>query len=172
MRRALSCPTRGVLLYCQSTEDSDSIHNRKFHIASPWFRKMIDKRIRFALDILEKDKGPSEYVLRHGIAIDRPAIADFLRIIDTSIFEHNRNIARFIDALCFGNMRLALSMFTMFMTSGVTDVGKMLAIYRGSGSYFVAFHEFVKSIMLEERRDHKDVASPALVQAQADGEIG
>jgi hypothetical protein len=50
-------------------------------------------------------------------------------------------------------------MFTMFMTSGVTDVDKMLNIYRRQDTYFVAFHEFVKSIMLGERRYYKDQAS-------------
>lgn len=133
--------------------------NRKFHIASPHFRRMIDSRIRFALDMLEKQEGPIDYVLRQGISIDRIAIAEFLRIVETSIFEQNRNIARFIEALCFGNMRLALDMFTMFMTSGATDVDKMLNLYRKQDSYFVAFHEFVKSIMLGERRYYKDQAS-------------
>jgi hypothetical protein len=134
--------------------------NRKFHIASPRFRRLIDSRIQFALGVLENQKGPTDYVLRDGISIDRSAIADFLRIIETSIFEKNLNIARFIEALCFGNMRLALDMFTTFMTSGVTDVDKMLNIYRRDGAYFVAFHEFVKSIMLGERRYYKDQASP------------
>ena len=97
---------------------------------------MIDSRIRFALGILEQ----SEHNLAGEIPIDRAAIADFLKIIETSIFEQNRNIARFIEALCFGNMRLALDMFTTFMTSGATDVDKMLSIYRRSGAYFVAFH--------------------------------
>jgi len=101
-------------------------------------------------------------VLRGGISIDRKSIADFLRIIETSIFEQNRNIARFIEALCFGNMRLALDMFTMFMTSGATDVDKMLNIYGRSGAYFVAFHEFVKSIMLGERRFYRDRASAVM----------
>jgi hypothetical protein len=53
-------------------------------------------------------------------------------------------------------------MFSTFMTSGATDVDKMLNIYRRSGSYYVAFHEFVKSIMLSERRYYKDSASPIL----------
>jgi hypothetical protein len=136
--------------------------SRKFHIASPRFRRMIDARIQFALRVLEKHTGPVDYVLRDGIKIDRAAIADFLKIIESSIFEQNRNIARFIEALCFGNMRLALDMFTMFMTSGATDVDKMLTIYRRSGVYSVAFHEFVKSIMLEDRRYYKDLASPIL----------
>jgi hypothetical protein len=136
--------------------------NRKFHIASPRFRKMIASRIRFALELVQKSTGPESYALGHGIAIDRAAIADFLKIIQTSIFEQNHNIARLIEALCFGNMRLALDMFTLFMTSGATDVDKMLRIYRDSGSYFVAFHEFVKSLMLAERRYYKDESSQIL----------
>jgi hypothetical protein len=72
---------------------------------------MIGNRIRFALDILEKSIGPTEYVLRSGIPIDRPAIADFSKIIETSVFEQNRHIARFIEAVCFGNMLVLASIF-------------------------------------------------------------
>lgn len=136
--------------------------SRRFHIASPRFRRLIDNRIKFALEILESSKEPIENVLPGGASIDRAAIADFLRIIEKSIFERNRNIARFIEALCFGNMRQALDMFTMFMTSGATDVDKMLSLYRRSGSYYVAFHEFVKSIMLADRQYYRDEASAIL----------
>ena len=136
--------------------------SRKFHIASPLFRTMIDSRIKFALDVLENNQGPVEYVLRSGLSIDRSAVADFLRIVETSIFRQNKNIARFIEALCFGNMRKALDMFTNFLTSGATDVDKMLTIYRQSGEYFVAFHEFIKSIMLGDRRYYKDGSSEIL----------
>ena len=133
--------------------------SRKFHIASPQFRKMIDNRIRYSLNILEESRGPVDYVLGRGIQVDRKAIANLLRIVENSIFEQNRNIARFIEAICFGNMRQALDMFTMFMTSGATDVDKMLGIYEREGAYYVAFHEFVKSIMLGDRRYYKDQAS-------------
>jgi len=133
--------------------------SRKFHIASPRFRKLIDNRIRYALDILEQSRGPVDYVLGGGISIDRAAVAAFLRIIENSIFERNMNIARFIEAICFGNMRQALDMFTLFMTSGATDVDKMLTIHARDGAYYVAFHEFVKSIMLADRKYYKDQAS-------------
>jgi hypothetical protein len=136
--------------------------NRKFHIASPRFRKMISSRIQFAMDLLNGPAETASTPIHAQIPIDRPAIADFLSIIKTSIFEVNYNIARLVEALCFGNMRLALDWFTTFMTSGATDVDKMLGIYRRTGAYYVAFHEFVKSIMLGERRYYKDEASPIL----------
>ena len=59
-------------------------------------------------------------------------------------------------------MRMALEMFTTFLASGATDVDKMLTIYRRDGAYFVAFHEFVKSIMLGDRKYYKESASPVM----------
>ena len=76
-------------------------------------------------------------------------MSDFLTLVQGAI-EENDQIARFIKAICYGNMRFALEMFCTFITSGVTDVGKMLKIYNRDGWYNVAFHEFVKAIMLGE----------------------
>jgi hypothetical protein len=59
-------------------------------------------------------------------------------------------------------MRFALQLFTTFLTSGATDVGKMLWIAERSGTYNVPYHEFVKSIMLGDRAYYKEEASPIL----------
>jgi hypothetical protein len=136
--------------------------SRKFHIASPLFRKMIATRIDYAIDVLESGTERLEMIAPSGIVVDRDAVIGFLRIVEHSVFERNRNIARFIEHICFGNMRLALQMFTNFLTSGATDVDKMLGIYSRDGAYYVAFHEFVKSIMLGERAYYKESQSPVL----------
>ncbi len=139
--------------------------NRKFHIASPRFRTLIASRIRYATGWLESEGAQTSLVgFAPGsrIAIDKAAIGEFLRIVEFSIFEQNHNIARLIEALCFGNMRLALEMFATFLGSGATDVDKMLRIYRREGAYFVAFHEFLKSIMLGDRRYYKEAQSPIM----------
>ena len=135
--------------------------NRKFHIASPRFLTLINNRINYALNVLSKPD-QLELVVSNQIAINRADIADYLKIIGNSIFQTNRNIVRFIEAICFGNMRLALDMFTTFLASGATDVDKMLRIYRKTDAYNVAFHEFVKSIMLGDRRYYKESNSPVM----------
>lgn len=135
--------------------------NRKFHIASPRFRRLIGSRIKFALRSLE-DKEIRSSITPEGIEFDATSIATFLKIVEYSIFEQNRNIARFVESICFGNMRMALEMFTTFLVSGATDVDKMLAIYSREGDYFVAFHEFVKSIMLGDRKYYKESESPVM----------
>lgn len=141
--------------------------NRKFHIASPPFRKMIDQRIKYVLNIFEKsnkEETPFNSIFNTTLFYeeDKNRISDFLKIVENSIFEKNRNIARFIDHICFGNMRMALQMFSTFLVSGATDIDKMLRIYRRDGNYFVAFHEFLRSIMLGDRMYYKESDSTIL----------
>ena len=150
--RSIGCITivtlREESYYTANTQRTLTAYtNRKFHIASPRFRRLIGSRIRFTLRSLVDEEIRSS-ITPEGIEFDAPSIATFLKIVEYSIFERNRNIARFVESLCFGNMRMALEMFTTFLVSGATDVDKMLAIYSRDGAYFVAFHEFVKSIML------------------------
>jgi len=78
------------------------------------------------------------------------------------VLEESRVIVHFIEALCFGNMRLALQMFTTFLSSGATDVGKMLWIYRRMVVYHIAYQRICKSIMLGERKYYKESSSPIL----------
>lgn len=149
--------------YVASIQKTFTAYNtRKFHIASPHFKRMIHNRIQYALSLLEREPDAMPILLPSGILFARRDISDFLKIVEFSIFKKNRNIGRFIETICFGNMRMALRMFGTFLTSGATDVDKMLAIYNREGSYFVAYHEFVKSIMLGERYYYKEAHSPIM----------
>ncbi len=134
-------------------------NNRIFHIASPPFGLLIALRLRYCLDVLKLP--PEEVVIKLGsqIKFDRTEISKFLEIVQFSIFSKNLNIVRFIESLAFGNMREALEMFISFLYSGVTNVDKMLKIYDRDGQYFVAFHEFAKSIILGDRKFYKDSES-------------
>jgi hypothetical protein len=136
--------------------------SHKFHIASPRFRAMIGNRINYAINLLRASGDSLTKTSLRGYQFDREDICQFLQIIQSSIFEWSKHITLFIEAVCFGNMRLALEMFTTFLTSGATDVEKMLIIYRRTKSYTVAFHEFIRSIMLGERQYYKEEQSPIL----------
>ncbi len=143
--------------YTASIQKNFTAYNsQKCHIASPRFRAMITSRIKYAVRLL-RDRSTAE-----AGAADYAAISDFLLIMQDSIFGTNHNIIRFIEAICYGNMRFALQLFEMFLTSGATDVDKMLRIYRRDGKYNVAFHEFVKSVMLGDRRYYKEDQSAVM----------
>ncbi len=137
---------------------------QKFHIASPRFRTLIRSRIEFALKLVTGTTAAPAVQLQMnpGPWQESDSITRFLLIVQESIFVRNKRIAEFVEAVCFGNMRMALQMFATFLTSGVTDVGKMLFIHSRQGAYYVAFHEFLKSIMLGDRRYYKSAHSPIL----------
>jgi hypothetical protein len=134
--------------------------SHKFHIASPQFRPMIQNRIEYAIRALEGQEEKITGAVRRGGSFDSKDICEFLRIVQYSVLVWSRKIARFIECICFGNMRAALQMFTTFLTSGATDVDKMLVICRHYGSYNVSFHEFLKSVMLQDRAYYKEDQSP------------
>jgi len=131
--------------------------SRKFHIASPHFRKMIGFRIQYAIQMIGRQLiSEMDYNTRQHLQ----DMQDFLFIVKDAMVV-NLKIGRFIKSICHGNMRFALEMFATFVTSGATDVDKMLRILRrDQGMYNIAAHEFVKAIMLEERAYYKEEQSP------------
>lgn len=136
--------------------------SRKFHISSPAFRKLISTRLKYARGVLARPDNEVRLILRSGMSMDREAIDHFLQILEMSLFGHNRNIARFIECVSYGNMREALDMFASFLYSGNTDVDKMLGIYSENGRYYVAFHEFAKAVILGDRRFYREAESKVL----------
>jgi hypothetical protein len=130
--------------------------NQKFHIASPRFLALIYRRLNSACKILDLPDEELYKILNCAISIDKDAIRDLFTIIMSSVLTKSQNIAKFIESLCFGNMRAALDMFATFTTSGVTDVDKMIKIFRRDTYYCISVHEFVKSIMLGDRRYYKE----------------
>lgn len=147
--------------YASSIQNAFTAYtSHKFHIASPQFRAMIQNRIEYAIRALESQDSETRSTILRGHTFDTKDICEFLRIVQFSVLEWSRRISRFIECICFGNMRSALQMFTTFLASGATDVDKMLLIYRRDGRYNVAFHEFLKSVMLQDRAYYKEDQSP------------
>ena len=85
--------------YMQRQKTFTAYSNRKFHIASPHFRKMIGNRIEYALRRLQMTGSGNAAIEKFT------ACYDFLRIVEGGILENER-IARFIKSICYGNMRL------------------------------------------------------------------
>lgn len=126
---------------------------RPYHLSSPSFRRVIKLRLDFAANDAAKKTEDQPESSRHG------ELLEFFHVLRRSIFSGSHNVTRLIEAVSFGNMRLALSLFNNFITSGATNLSKILAMYREYGGYTVPFHEFVKSVMLGEYRYYKETRS-------------
>jgi len=126
---------------------------RPYHLSSPSFRKLIRTRIDFAANAAAEDQRGQ---LLTQTARERQQVVDFFRLLRDSIFEKNKNIVRLVEAVSFGNARIALDLLNAFITSGATNMAKILDKYSLYGRYTVPFHEFAKSVILGDYRYYKE----------------
>jgi hypothetical protein len=132
---------------------------RPYHLSSPDIREMMQKRIEFAIRDLKAQNHPELFTTE---AHHQQEIIDLFRLLKDSLFSRNKDIARLIHALSFGNTRLALELLKAFITSGAADMTKILDKYRLTGHYTVPSHEFVKSVILADYRYYSEGRSLVL----------
>jgi len=126
----------------------------KFHLSSPNFLSMIRKRIEFTINYVSDEK------VRESLDAAKSAISQdiirYFRIIDHSLRKENdqsRRIVYFIDSISVGNMREGLRMFKSFIISGNTNMKEIFDKSERQGDvYQIAYHQFIKSIILGEHR--------------------
>lgn len=135
----------------------DAFGDRSFHIGSPNLEEVIRKRLNRALDRLHEElKGESS---NSDVRAERQQIEYVLRALIRSTARDNHNIVRMLACVSNGDMRYALQMFRDFVSSGNTQIDKILRILEKDGSYSVPFHEFAKSAILGSRKFFKSGAS-------------
>lgn len=133
---------------------------RPYHLSSPRFSDVVKMRVQFATrEAVERKerKAPENDDYQR-----LQELLDFFHVIRESLFDTNRNIVRLIEAISYGNTRLALNMFNSFILSGATNTPEILARYRETKSYVVPFHQFAKSVMLGDYRYYKESRSSIL----------
>lgn len=90
---------------------------------------------------------------------DFKRIDALLRALINSATANNANIVRMLATVSNGDMRHALDMFREFLSSGNTDIEKIIKIVERDGGYSVPFHEFAKSAILGSRRFYRSSVS-------------
>ena len=130
-----------------------------YHLSSPRFKNLLSMRIDFAA------REASAFAETESAAFHDKIygkIVELFRLLRDSILGRNYNIIRLVESIAYGNMRLALRLFSSFITSGATDIGKIISFYSQGKGYTVPFHEFTKSIMLGNYRFYKESRSPII----------
>ncbi len=129
---------------------------RPYHLSSPSFRELITARIRSAAAAAKAQAQLPEATAEQR---EYAAVLSLFELLDRSILGRNGNIIRLVESIAYGNMRLALNLFNSFITSGATDVPKIIRLYHQRGGYTVPFHEFAKSVILGDYQYYRDTRS-------------
>jgi hypothetical protein len=110
---------------------------------------MISRRLEFIVDDLRHD-GLAAQLLPTDQHVDDTS--EFLALVRRSILQDERRARFFLESISMGNLRRAMELFSLFLVSGHTDTGKILATYRNHHGYLIPLHEFIKSVGLGEYR--------------------
>lgn len=133
-------------------------HPRVFSISPPRTDVMLQKRVDFALRVLES--GGDVRTSRGGLALESENLELFLRVLEHN-FTRNKPLLALIDNLAGGNMRRALSFVTQFIGSGHVDTEKIVGVERRApGEYFIPMHEFLRSLMFGDNEYYDPHTSP------------
>ena len=130
----------------RSSGTLNAYHQRAFTIAPPRIDRVVEKRLRYVLDMLEEGRMSDGQVF---VAV--PSLRSFLEVLAYS-FRRNDELIEFIDNVCGGNVRLALEFIKVFIGSGHVDTKKIIDIYEQSGRYLVPLHEFLRAVMYGDHR--------------------
>lgn len=140
----------------------DAYYIEKFIIPHPDFVKLIMYRLDYILDKLELPEDEFKQLIRTNLDFDYrlKRIKKFLQIVKDSIARRpDVGISQFMTRTCGGNMRRALELFARFLVSGNTKIQEMLDIYNYSGFYQIAYHHFIKSIILGDYKYYSEESS-------------
>ena len=133
----------------------DAYYIEHYRILPPELRKMLLYRLNYIIKNLGLPKDDLQNWL--GITVNFEDkinnIKKFLGIIQDTVHERaNRSVSRFILKTSGGNMRRALELFGNFLVSGNTKIKEILDTYHRDGSYIIAEHQFIRSIVLGNYR--------------------
>lgn len=129
----------------------DAYHTHVYHLRAPRFKELLQRRLEFALDKIKKEKG--EYYSSFGaFKVKITDLQAFLELMMKSILVDSRGIEilKFMECLACHNMRMALTMFKIFLTSGHTKMDDYIKGYMLKTQHSVPFHEFARSVMLQD----------------------
>ncbi len=125
----------------RTTGTLSAYHQRAFTIAPPRIDKVLEKRLQYAIELLQTGQLSSG-----GASIDSKTLQDYLGVLASS-FNTNRDLMEFIDNVCGGNVRLALDFVKVFIGSGHINTRKIIEIYQSEGRYMIPLHEFLRAVI-------------------------
>ncbi|HEV7302357.1 MAG TPA: hypothetical protein VGN72_23665 [Tepidisphaeraceae bacterium] len=133
-------------------------HPKAFTIAPPRIDEVLQKRFTFSQRLLTQvNKLPANAL---KLAPDIQKINVLMDVFQRSL-RVNPDLARFIDNIAAGNVRLALDMVRNFFGSGHVDTSYILEVESRKGErYVIPVHQFFRAIAFGDNEHYSPDATP------------
>jgi hypothetical protein len=121
-------------------------HDTIYHITPPRTRDVLDRRLEYAIELVEQHKIDSVRVeLDNNIVLNASHLVTYLRLCKKA-FVDNDDITLLFECLSNGTVRKGLKAFLTFLRSGHTHVNEYLKAFIEKNDYVLRFHHVFKSI--------------------------
>ena len=129
----------------RTTGALNAYHHRAFTIAPPRIDLVVEKRLRYAVEMLE-----GGHEIKGRIFVNAGTLKSYLTVLANS-FRDNRSLMEFIDNMCGGNVRLALRFIEIFVGSGHVEPLRIIDRFEAGldtgDSYSIPLHYFLRAVM-------------------------
>ena len=133
-----------------------AFHATAFQIAAPKVDQVLAKRFKYALLLADADVIPSSEYVSAELDLDSRQIVEILKVIQQSLLGDDRRCIDFLQYIAPGEIRQVLDLVAKFMTSGHTNITRIVdRIGRGKVSP-IGYHEFLQAVMLGDRNYYSE----------------
>jgi len=138
----------------------DAYHNFGFHLAAPDLQNVLVKRLKFVISELTKpvrlvnlpDDTPVDQILQFF----KTCLRQFTFEDRAAVSGSRANaLKKFLQECSHDNTRLALGLFSQFMSSGYTHAAEMIAY----PDWIVVAHQVIKPMMIPTRYNYDETKS-------------
>ena len=133
--------------------------HRVFTIAPPRVDEVMEKRLRFALNMAEGRIQIDQSL--QNIQLQLVNIATFIKALLYSLSK-NKELVEFLSHITAGNIRAVVEFVTKFIGSANVDSQKIITIMESENRYTIPIHEFWKAALLGEYSHYDPLSSLAL----------
>jgi hypothetical protein len=120
---------------------------RVFTIDPPRVDKVIQKRLKYALDVLKETGNLPNFP--KGVNLSSKRLESYIEML-SSAFEKSEEVIKFVDNMSNGNLRKALDFIVSFVGSAHVDTEKIFRVIEDQGNYTLPLHEFLRSVIFQD----------------------
>jgi len=147
-----------------------AFHPTSFQITAPRIEQVLARRFKYASKlILENSEMVAGLFTSTQLQLSPAQIDNVFRVLHHTLLGEDKRFIRFLEYMSPGEVRRALDFVARFLTSGHTNVNRILDRSSQPRTLPVGFHEFLQAVMLGDRMHFRQDLSDVVNLFSADG---
>jgi hypothetical protein len=147
-----------------------AFHPTSFQITSPRIEQVMARRFRYAIKMIDEDKqSVAEHFVVSQLDLSPTQIGNIFKTFQNTLLGEDKRFVRFLEYISPGEVRRSLDFVARFLTSGHTNVNRIMDRSARGMAQPVGFYEFLQAVMLGDRAHYSEAHSDVINVFATDG---